>query len=43
MDLGFYPAKGKVEIRLTAAPGNESQIDRVLETLRSLLYEFTTK
>ena len=43
VELGFYPAKGKVEIRLTAAPGNESQIDRVLETLRSLLSEFAVE
>ncbi len=37
VDLGFYPGKGKVEIRLTAQPGQESQIDEAEQTLRSLL------
>ncbi len=41
VDLGFYPARGKVEIRLTAAPGNENQVDRALETLQLLLHEFS--
>jgi len=43
IDLGFYPARGKVEIRLTAPPGNESRIDRALETLQSLLRDFTAE
>lgn len=37
VDLGFYPAKGRVEIRLTALPGCETQIDEAEQTLRSLL------
>ena len=43
IDLGFYPARGKVEIRLTAAPGSESRVERALETLRSLLRDFAAE
>ena len=37
IDLGFYPAKGRVEIRLTALPGFEDKITEAEQTLRSLL------
>jgi len=37
IDLGFYPGKGKVEIRLTADPDNEAAIDQAEQQLRELL------
>ena len=37
IDLGFYPGQGKVEIRLTAAPGEEQRITAAELTLRALL------
>jgi nicotinamide-nucleotide amidase len=37
IDLGFYPGKGKVEIRLTALPDHESDIEAATQSLRSLL------
>lgn len=40
IDLGFYPAQGKVEIRLTAEPGKDAEIDQAHQTLRMLLREF---
>ena len=36
VDLGFYPAMGKVEIRLTAPPENEKQVTEAEKTLRHL-------
>jgi nicotinamide-nucleotide amidase len=35
--LGFYPGKGKVEIRLTALPDHEADIEAAAQSLRSLL------
>ena len=43
VDLGFYPAQGKVEIRLSAPPEKEAQVDQALETLRSLLCDFAVE
>ncbi len=37
IDLGFYPGMGRVEIRLTAKPGHETQVTEAEQTLRSLL------
>ena len=37
VDLGFYPGKGKVEIRLTALPDHELDIEAAAQSLRSLL------
>lgn len=37
IDLGFYPGMGKVEIRLTAAPGHEARVSEAEQTLRELL------
>ncbi len=41
IDLGFYPARGKVEIHLTAKPGKETEIDQAHKTLSRLLEQFT--
>ena len=38
--LGFYPGKGKVEIRLTADPEMESEITQVEQQLRGLLTDY---
>ena len=40
IDIGFYPARGKVEIRLSAKPGRETEIDQVRKTLGRLLAAF---
>jgi nicotinamide-nucleotide amidase len=40
VDLGFYPARGKVEIRLTTPPEKKKQLDRAFKTLQSLLHHF---
>lgn len=37
IDLGFYPGKGRVEIRLSALPGHESQITAAEHALHLLL------
>ncbi len=37
IDLGFYPGMGKVEIRLTALPDLEKEINEAEQILRSLL------
>jgi len=37
IDLGFYPGMGKVEIRLTALPDYELEIDASAQRLRSML------
>lgn len=37
IDLGFYPGMGKVEIRLTALPDYELEIEASAESLRSML------
>ena len=37
IDLGFYPGMGKVEIRLTALPDYELEIEVSAESLRSML------
>ena len=39
-DLGFYPARGKVEIRLAAEPGKESEIDQAHQALCRILARF---
>ncbi len=39
-DLGFYPARGKVEIRLTAEPGKETEIDHAHQALSRILARF---
>jgi len=38
--LGFYPAMGRVEIRLAALPDQETTITETEETLRTLLAKF---
>ena len=40
IDLGFYPAMGRVEIRLTAHPDLETEIDDSAQTLRSLFSDW---
>ena len=40
VDLGFYPGKGRVQIRLTADPGRESEVDAAEQILRNLLADF---
>ena len=40
IDLGFYPAQGKVQIRLTAAAGLESRIDQAEQILIGLLVNY---
>ncbi len=40
VDPGFYPAKGRVEIRLTALPDFGEQIETAEQQLRTLLAEF---
>jgi len=40
VDLGFYPAMGKVEIRLTADPAHEAQVSEAEQTLLGLLADF---
>lgn len=37
IDLGFYPAKGRVEIRLTALPDFSNEIEAAEKILRNLL------
>ncbi|MDH3981674.1 MAG: molybdopterin-binding protein, partial [Kiritimatiellaceae bacterium] len=37
VDLGFYPANGKVEIRITATPNHEEKADEAKRTLLTLL------
>jgi nicotinamide-nucleotide amidase len=37
IELGFYPGSGRVEIRLSALPGHEPDIDAAAHDLRSLL------
>jgi nicotinamide-nucleotide amidase len=37
IDLGFYPGRGRVEIRLTALPDYELEIEASAESLRSML------
>ena len=37
IDLGFYPGMGKVEIRLTALPDYELEIEASADSLRSML------
>jgi nicotinamide-nucleotide amidase len=37
IDLGFYPGMGRVEIRLTALPDYELEIEASAESLRSML------
>jgi len=37
IDLGFYPGMGKVEIRLTALPDYELEIEASVDRLRSML------
>ena len=37
IDLGFYPGMGKVEIRLTAQPDDELEIEAAAQRLRSML------
>ncbi len=37
IDLGFYPGKGKVEIRIAAAPEHEAAITQIEQILRDLL------
>ncbi len=39
-DLGFYPTRGKVEIRLTAEPGKETEIDHAHQALSRILARF---
>jgi nicotinamide-nucleotide amidase len=38
--LGFYPGSGRVRIRITADPGNESKIEETEQTLGNLLVDF---
>ena len=38
--LGFYPAKGKVEIRITTEPHREAQVIEAEQTLLALLVDF---
>ncbi len=40
VDLGFYPGKGRVQIRISADPGRESEVDTAEQTLRVLLADF---
>jgi nicotinamide-nucleotide amidase len=40
IDLGFYPARGKVEIRLTASPCNEQEIDHTEHVLLQILSSY---
>ncbi len=40
VDLGFYPGKGRVQIRLAADPGRESEVDAAEQILRNLLADF---
>jgi len=40
VSLGFYPAMGRVEIRLTARPGMTGQVDRAEQRLRRLLRDY---
>ena len=40
VDLGFYPGKGKVEIRLAADPGHEAAVDEAVQTLNGLLEDY---
>jgi len=40
IDLGFYPAQGTVQIRLTAEAGLESKIDQAEQTLIGLLANY---
>jgi nicotinamide-nucleotide amidase len=40
VDLGFYPGKGQVEIRLTALPGFDQEVERAAATLRALLNDY---
>ncbi|MBN2686426.1 MAG: competence/damage-inducible protein A [Pontiellaceae bacterium] len=40
IELGFYPAMGKVEIRLVAHPDLETQVENARQTLSTLLSEF---
>jgi nicotinamide-nucleotide amidase len=37
IDLGFYPGMGRVEIRLTALPDDEQEINAAAQSLRSML------
>ncbi|MCK4563669.1 MAG: competence/damage-inducible protein A [Verrucomicrobia bacterium] len=38
--LGFYPGKGRVQIRISADPGHEREVDTAEQTLRGLLADF---
>lgn len=40
IDLGFYPARGKVEIRLAAEPNKDAEIDQAHQTLGRILARF---
>lgn len=40
VDLGFYPADGKVEIRINATPEHEAKADEVQQTLSRLLHDY---
>lgn len=40
IDLGFYPAMGKVEIRLVARPEFEANIETARQTLNTLLSDY---
>lgn len=41
VSLGFYPARGKVEIRLAAEPEHETNLNEAEQTIRHLLRKFT--
>ena len=43
IDLGFYPGKGKVEIRLGTDPEKEAAIIEAEQRLRDLLADFIEK
>ena len=38
--LGFYPGKGRVQIRISADPGHEREVDAAEQTLHDLLADF---
>lgn len=40
IDLGFYPGKGKVEIRLSADPDREPEVNKAEQSLLQLLSDF---
>ncbi len=40
VELGFYPGKGRVQIRLAANPGHESELAAAEQILRNLLVDF---